>query len=252
MPPARPCCPGCARRPFARLVATAVAAAAVAGAAGASAQPEEVLIDRTLAIVAGQIITLADVRTLAALGLVEHGEANLAAAVERLIERALIVREVERYAPGEPPEAEVEARLVELQARVASPDDLARVLAAGGFTRARLREWVRDDLRIAAYLDQRFAAVGVPGDQEVSAYYAARREEFDRSGLLPDEILALVRTRLAAERRAQMIADWVADLRRRADVVVLYRQEAGEAGASCRNMPGCGRFARRQPGSITA
>ena len=58
---------------------------------------------------------------------------------------------------------------------------MCSALDAGGFTEARLRAWVRDDLRIAAYLDQRFAAAGAPTDEEVAAYYAAHRDEFDES-----------------------------------------------------------------------
>ena len=55
------------------------------------------------------------------------------------------------------------------------------VLVQGGFTVERLRGWLRDDLRVAAYLQQRF-----PAD----------------------------------DRRPDQIADWVSDLRRRAQITV--------------------------------
>jgi hypothetical protein len=58
------------------------------------------------------------------------------------------------------------------------------VLAAGGFSPERLRGWMRDDLRVAAYLKQRF-----PAD----------------------------------DRRADQIADWVSDLRRRAQITILNK-----------------------------
>ena len=149
------------------------------------AQPGE-LIERTLAIVAGEAITLADVQTARALALIE-GAPDVNAATERLIERALMLREVQRYAPLEPDEASIQQRLGQVRDRLA-PDELARVLAAGGFTEARLRAWIRDDLRIATYLDQRFASTG------------------------------------GGPNRAELIADWLADLRRRTPVVELWKK----------------------------
>ena len=50
-----------------------------------------------------------------------------------------------------------------------------RVLARAGST-----AWVRDDLRIAAYLDQRFATAGAAGEAEVAEYAAAHADELRR------------------------------------------------------------------------
>ena len=156
-------------------------------ASGASArQPAAELIERTLAIVAGQVITLSDARTAVALGLVDPpaDTADAVAVTPRLIERMLMLREVQRYAPPEPSDAEIDAQWAALKARFADAQLFARALEAGGFTEARVRAWIRDDLRIAAYLNQRFAD----------------------------------------ERRADLIADWISDLRRRTAVVELWRK----------------------------
>jgi len=185
-----------------------------------------VVIERTLALVGGQIITLGDVRAATALGLVDLpvAEDPVALATERLIERTLMLREVERYAPGEPSEAAIEARLAEVRGRYETPLALTGALEAGGFTPARLRAWIRDDLRVASYLEQRFAAAGVPTDQDIGAYYSAHREEFEESGVPFEEIAPLVRARLAGERRRELIVDWVEGLRRRTEIVALYRR----------------------------
>ena len=181
------------------------------------AQPGE-LIERTLAIVGGRVITLSDQRTATALGLVE-GDA--AASLDRLVDRELTLREVDRYAPPEPADAAVEARLAEIRRRFPDPQALQQVLDRGGFTESRLRAWIRDDLRIAAYLGQRFAAFGVPSDLEVAGAYARERAAFDRDGVTFEAAAPLLRERLSAERRRELIADWVAGLRRRADVTIL-------------------------------
>jgi len=139
------------------------------------------LVDRTLAIVAGRTITLSDARTAIALGLVEGVEAD-EAFVQRLVDRQLMLIEADRYEPDPPSDERIEARLAEVRGRAGGTEALARALALGGFTEGRLRAWVRDDMRIASYLQQRF---------------------------------------VADDRRADLMADWVSDLRRRAQVVIL-------------------------------
>lgn len=180
------------------------------------------LLDRALAIVDGQVITLSDAETVRALGLLEEapGDGTMEAVTQALIDRVLMLREVERYSPPEPAAATVEARLAVARSHVASPEAFAAVLAAGGMTEPRLREWIRDDYRIDSYLDQRFAAAGTPNDQEMREYYAGHRDEFERGGLTFEAASDVIRERLAAERRRDLIADWVSDLRRRTDIVV--------------------------------
>jgi hypothetical protein len=157
----------------------------VVGNTSVAAQARGELVERTMAIVGGTAITLTDVQAAIALGLVPQG-ANVDDATEALIDRALMLREVDRYAPPEPDASRIDQRLAALRARV-DQAQLATILAASGVTEARLRGWIRDDLRIAAYLDQRFAADG-------------------------------------PERRESLIADWVSGLRRRTTVVELWKR----------------------------
>jgi hypothetical protein len=150
----------------------------------ALAQGGPELIERTLAIIGGQAITLTDVRAAMALGLIEVpvGADPVPAATKLLIERALVLREVERYAPAEPSDADIEARVRTTVARYPTIEAFRAALAAVAFSDDELRAWARDDLRMAAYIEQRFTDV---------------------------------------ERRRDLIADWIADLRRRTPVVEL-------------------------------
>lgn len=204
-----------------RRMATAAAIGLLMCTVPAARAAQDVLLDRTLAIVGGEAVTLADVRTAMALGLIDESET--AAATERLITRTLMLREVDRYAPPEPQPEAIDARIAELTARLPG-DRFEQVLATGGFTTTRLRDWIRNDLRITAYLSQRFAAVGTPSDDEVSAYYRTHREEFDRRAQTFAEAAPTIRDRLAAERRASLITDWVSDLRRRTPVIELWKR----------------------------
>lgn len=204
-----------------RRLLTVLVVAWTASAADALAQPGE-LIERTLAIVGTQAITLSDARAAVRLGLVDAAPSSEPGAVTQpLVDRELILREVQRYAPPAPSEAAVDARLDEIRTRVSGAGELARVLEETGFTEARLRAWVRDDLRSVAYLAQRFASASTPTDSEISTAYAQQRAEFDRAGTSFEQAAPILRERLVASRRRELIADWVSDLRRRTDVVIL-------------------------------
>jgi hypothetical protein len=161
---------------------------ALAGALCVALAARAEIIDRILAVVDSQPITLSDVNAVRLLGLVP-GDASaadpIASRLDRLIERTLIVTEVDRYQPPEPATAEIERRLQAVETRAGGPDALARTLAVTAFTPERLRQWVRDDLRIDTYLNQRF------GTSDPAA-------------------------------RERLVSDWVRGLRRRSEITVLY------------------------------
>ncbi|MCA1583828.1 MAG: hypothetical protein LC791_03300 [Acidobacteria bacterium] len=205
--------------PLPRLPPTASGVERAVGA-GFSVSAQE-LIERTVAIVGDQVITLSDVRAAIALRLVETeaGLDPIDSATSRLIDRALMLREVQHYAPPEPPDAAVDQRVAFSRERFASTDAFRSAMEAGGFSDQRLRVWIGDDLRIAAYLDQRFAAAGMPNDQEVLAYYNEHRLDFEQGGVSFDAAVPLIRERLAGERRRELITDWLSDLRRRTEIV---------------------------------
>jgi len=143
-------------------------------------------IDRVLAVVAGQLITLTDVRAAIDLRLqTTDGAADpVRAVLTKLIDRELILAEVDRYAPPEPTADAVNREVERVRARFDSQEALDAALAKSGIDEKHLRETLRQDLRMRAYLDQRFAA--------------------------------------ASDRRQAVVDEWLAGLRRRAEIVDLY------------------------------
>jgi hypothetical protein len=183
------------------------------------------LLDRTLAIVGGQPITLSDARAAITLGLVEPDSTSdpIPGVALQLVDRELILREVQRYAPAAPSQSAVDAALEGVRTRFADAAALARALDIHGFTEERLKTWVRDDLRTQAYLAQRFASASTPTDSEITAAYARAKAAFDKSNTSFEQAVPIIRDRLIASRRRELIADWIADLRRRTDVVILQQ-----------------------------
>ena len=153
-----------------------------AAVSGAGAQ----LLDRIVAVVDGAPITQSDVNAAIELGLVPLGGGDrTAAAIDALIERRLMLEEVDRYAPPDPPETEITRHLDDIRTRAGAGFETS--LARLGLTDDQLRREVRDDLRIQAYLQQRFG------------------------------------TTQPSEERAAMIRDWLSGLRRRANINILPR-----------------------------
>lgn len=187
----------------------------------------ELLLDRTVAIVGGAVVTQSEIDLAVALGLVTPGTNGAATGADAVVDRRLMLHEVARFSPPDPDPAAVEARLAAMRAQAGGAAAVAAALARSGFTAARLAAWVRDDLRITAYLDQRFASAGAPMEADVAGYLEAHASEFARAGVTPDEIPAAARARLVIERRRDLITDWMADLRRRTEVVEFRRPPGG-------------------------
>jgi hypothetical protein len=185
-----------------------------------SASPGAEVLDRVLAVVSGDLILLSDVRAARAFGFVTiEGADPDGQALARLIDRALILAEVERFAPPEPEAAAVDKGVAAVSERFASQDAFAAALAQAGIEERHLREYVRQDLRMNAYLDQRFTSIP-PADEEIGRYYREHPDLYTRDGsLIPFETARpeIVRL-LTAQSRGALVQDWLSGLRRRADI----------------------------------
>lgn len=144
------------------------------------------VLDRVLAVVAGRLIMLSDVTAARDLRLVpiEAAADPVRDVLMKLIDRELVLVEVDRYAPPEPTADAVDREMQRIRTRFASQAELDAALARSGLDIQDLRETLRRDLRMRAYLDQRFAGAG--------------------------------------DRRQALIDEWMTGLRRRGDVMNLY------------------------------
>jgi hypothetical protein len=186
------------------------------------------VIDRVLAVAAGNLIMLSDVTAALEFGLVPQGAAPdpVRETLSRLIDRAIILAEVDRYAPPEPDTDAVDRDLQAVRSGFPSPQAFDETLARVGVNERHLRETLRQNLRVRAYLDQRFS-VAPPTDEEVGRYYREHQQEFSRNGaIVPfDQARQNVVEAVRTERRRMLVDDWVAGLRRRSEIVDMYRSK---------------------------
>ena len=186
---------------------------------------------------------LSDVTAARDLGLVpleKGGDAAnpIGTILSKLIDRELVLAEVDRYAPPEPGADAIDRELLQVRARFASPQAFEAALMRSGLDENHLRQTLRENLRILAYEDQRFT-VAPPSEDELARYYRDHPDLFRQQGqAVPFEAARQDVTRaVTGERKNALIADWVAGLRRRGDVIDLYlpgapAQSKGPPGAA--------------------
>jgi len=202
----------------------AVAVAFACGVLAAPATPAhaEDLLDRVLATVEGRVITLSDVRTAVRFGLVTTDASRdvMTGTLDRLIDRLVILAEVERYAPPEPDPDAIRRGVAAFRSRFQSEAEIAAALRVAGLDEAALAQWARNDLRIAQYLQDRFAGAAEPTGDDIESYIRGHAAELQRTGRPLDdpEIQRLARERVVAERHDAVVAEWVQGLRARAAV----------------------------------
>jgi hypothetical protein len=175
--------------------------------------------------VAGDVIMLSDVNAARDFHLVPLPSVSrdpVRDVLLRLIDRALILDEVERYAPPEPDAALVDAQLRAARSAFRTAEAFDTALARVGYDERHLRETLRQNLRIVAYLDQRFT-VRPPTDDDLGRYYREHPEIFTVNGRLLsfDEARPRVVDAVNTEGRQRLVDEWVAGLRRRAEILDL-------------------------------
>ena len=141
----------------------------------------QVEVDRSVGRVYGTVIMSSDVRQARMLKLGSAG-ADTDAAVQTMMEnRLLMLREASQGNAPEPAAEAIAARRDEWRRTWPASTDLPGLLSRAGMSDQALDGWFRDEVRIAAYLDQRFP----PGSDP---------------------------------RRADRINAWISELRRRANL----------------------------------
>ena len=204
------------RRALRALVIAHCALSIVHSGPAVAAPQQPLLLDRILARIGGNEVTLTDLQTARGFGVVTGPSEE--AALQQLIDRQLLLLEVARFPPPDPPETAVAAEVV--REKAAAGARLQELMASTGTDDARLHDMARDTLRLEAYVDQRFGTSMQVTDDEAATYYGAHPDEFRRNGAaIPfEDALPVARERASIERRKEQVQRWLYDLRGRASI----------------------------------
>ena len=116
------------------------------------------VVDRVMAVVGSAVVTLSDVRAAEAFSLAPG--TTTAEVLAALIDRELMLGEVDRYAAPDADPAVLDRRLAQIQARFPSRALFEQALARTAMTEVRLRAVVSENLRIETYADQQVISTG--------------------------------------------------------------------------------------------
>jgi peptidyl-prolyl cis-trans isomerase SurA len=188
-----------------------------------------VTVDRIAAVIDRQVLTVSEVNQLAEVRFFPRvaGRSDddyRHDILEALIAQALRYRDVERFGAQDIPKDSIEARLVEIQHRFASPAELDAALARAELAPDELRALIKRQLQVEAYIQERFAPMVFVANEDIADYYNGpwRQQRVARGLPLPplNDVREEIRTLIRSRQLDQQIETWTTQLRARANVDV--------------------------------
>lgn len=179
------------------------------------------IVDRIVAIIDREVVTLSEAEQAIAIARVRSGERPaLVDVVERLIEARLVEREVERFSDEPVPTELVDAAVEELRSRFEDDESFLSALGKSGLTQESLRSELRRQLSISRYLERRFRSLTFVSDEQVEAYYRDELPSLVGSDPLPPlpEVSDSIRSLLEERTFNHRVDEWIAQLKARSHI----------------------------------
>lgn len=189
---------------------------------------DAVTVDRIAAVVDRQVLTVSEVSQMVDLRFFpresESEDDHRRDVLDALIAQMLRYRDTERFGAPDVLADTIEARLVEIRNRFASPEEFEAALVRTELTIEEVRALIKRQLQVEAYILERFAPLVFVSNEDIQTYYAGPWTEQRRQRRLPVPPLTEVRDEVRAAVRASRLAEevdrWTAQLRERANVDV--------------------------------
>ena len=191
--------------------------------------PRAAVVDRIAALVDQQVITVSEVSQMSDIQFFprpagQNDDDYRHSILDSLISQALRYRDVERFGAEDIPKDSIEARLLEMQKRFASPAEFTAAMQHAELTLDEVRTLLKRQLQVEAYIQERFAPMIFVSNDEIATYYrgAWSQQRRQRGLSIPPltEVTEEIRTLLKSTRQQQEIDKWTAQLRARANVDV--------------------------------
>jgi hypothetical protein len=187
------------------------------------------VVDRIAALVDQQVITVSEVSQMSEIRFFarpagQNDDDYRRSILDSLISQALRYRDVERFGAEDIPKDSIEARLLEIQKRFASPAEFTAAIQHAELTLDEVRTLVKRQLQVEAYIQERFAPMIFISNDEIATYYrgAWSQQRRQRGLSIPPltEVTEEIRTLLKSTRLQEEIDKWTTQLRARANVDV--------------------------------
>ncbi len=198
-----------------------------------------VVLDRVVAVVNNQAILDSDIDDEIRLSVLDPGRVGLgvltrALALDQLVARALIQQQIrqEDLQSAEPPQAEVDARLIEIRGQLpacvrqhcATEEGWKKFLAIHSLTQERVEAYLHYRLEILRFIEERFRQGISIQPQEVEAYYRGTLlPQYAKGEAVPtlDEVSKRIEEILLQQRVNVLFDDWLSNLRKQGSIEVV-------------------------------
>jgi peptidyl-prolyl cis-trans isomerase SurA len=197
------------------------------------------IIDRLVAVVNRQVITLVDVQQEMKSQELDQSESNTGGdsahehkltetqVTQRLIERVLIHQQIQEFPGSEVSEKDVDSQLAEMEKNAGGSEAWSRHLKDLGIGLAGVRERVRWQLQVMRFIDRRFREFIVVNPSEVESYYQDQflvdlRKRGIREAPALSEVEEQIRDILIEKKLNVQVEEWLASLRANATIQVFH------------------------------
>jgi peptidyl-prolyl cis-trans isomerase SurA len=198
-------------------------------------------LDRVVAIVNEDLILDSDVNEEMRLQAFDpyrtRSEITPTRAIERLINRALILQQLKLQPQEQPPDAEVTKQIDELRKDIPACSQYQcetkagwdRFLADHGFTEASFFTRWKERMTVLAFVEDRFeVGVNIKPDQIQNYYEKTLVPEYQRQHVPAPKLDAIsnqIREVLLQQQISNLLQDWLKSLRAQGSVVVMHPGE---------------------------
>jgi len=189
----------------------------------------EEVIDRLVAVVNEEVITLTDLRIAETFGIydeeLETGEGNTRSHIlEKLIDQKLVIQlSGEEISVADEELEEILKRMTEKL----GVNEVDRRLAEFGLAWDDLKECVREKILYQTIIAQKFSKVNPVSVKEIEDYYQetyvpAQKEKGEEPKPMM-EILAEIESSIKQEKIKTQVEDWIANLREKSDIRIMIK-----------------------------
>lgn len=140
---------------------------------------EAVLLDKILAVVNGEVLTLQDFEDHLALRRLFQPtapEVDRQQALQRFVDHTLLRQEAVRTRIVEVTEAEIAQYIRAVEAQADGSARLAMLMQDRGITRRQVQTWVRHQLMVGTFIDRRIRLFVRVSEEQIAQYYRQHQQ----------------------------------------------------------------------------
>lgn len=188
---------------------------------------EAIVLDRVLAVVNGEIISLSEVESeLIFFDQVnpapEKGfsDSDIQAGIQKLIDHKLLLAEAKRFDVEDPTPKQIQEKLEEIQKRFSTPGGFEKTLRQNAMTLEDLKQKIAEHLIVDRFIDQRIRFFVIVLPEEIASYYAEHQADFQGRPL--DEVEKDIERILLEQKEKTKLEDYLTKLRTKANIQINF------------------------------